>query len=403
MNIWHSGRVALLATLLLAGCSLHRPASETVIPKAVIPEKTEPPKTIPEKPLPVTARYLDSQWADLPGWPGEQLATSWQAWLTSCQRLARRPEWQPLCLEARQLDAADTAAQQTFFERRFRPWRIATSTGADSGLITGYYEALLTGGLNAAPGRVPLYGVPDDLLVLDIASLYPDLKGQRLRGRLDGRTVKPYWSRGEIADGVAGLDRKVLAWADNAIDAFFLEVQGSARIQLEDGRLLRLGYADQNGHPYKSIGRWLVDQGELTLDQASMQSIRTWAENNPQRLQEMLNANPSFVFFRVMENAEGGAIGALNLPLTDGASIAVDPKFIPLGSPVYLTTTRPDNQQPLTRLMHAQDTGGAIRGPVRADFFWGFGHDAGALAGRMKQEGQLWLLWPASLPLPEGK
>jgi membrane-bound lytic murein transglycosylase A len=245
--------------------------------------------------------------------------------------------------------------------------------------------------------------VPDDLLTLDLVSLYPDLKGQRLRGRVDGRTVKPYWSRAEIAEGKAGLERKVLAWADNAVDAFFLEVQGSGRLQLEDGRLLRLGYADQNGHPYKSIGKWLVDQGELTLSQASMQSIRAWAEKNPQRLQEMLNANPSFVFFRVMEHASGGAIGALNLPLTDGASIAVDPKFIPLGSPVYLATTRPDNQQPLTRLMHAQDTGGAIRGPVRADFFWGFGHDAGALAGRMKQKGQMWLLWPNGMALPAGK
>lgn len=379
---------ALLSAALLAGCTLHRPAPDT------------PP---PDTAAPVTARYLDSRWADLPGWPGEQLANSWSAWQTSCQRLARRPEWQPLCAESAQLDTANAAAQQAFFENRFRPWRIATSAGADTGLITGYYEALLTGSLEPAPGRVPLYGVPDDLLVLDLATLYPDLKGKRLRGRLDGRTVKPYWSRADIAAGKASLDSKVLAWADNAVDAFFLEVQGSGRLQLEDGRLLRLGYADQNGHPYKSIGRWLVDQGELTLDQASMQSIRAWAESHPERLQDMLNANPSFVFFRVMDNAEGGAIGALNLPLTDGASIAVDPKFIPLGSPVYLATTRPDNQQPLTRLMHAQDTGGAIRGPVRADFFWGFGHDAGALAGRMKQEGRLWLLWPATVPLPAGK
>lgn len=382
MKRLHLGMGGILAFLLLAGCALHRP--------------------VPEPKAPVTARYLDSRWTDLPGWPGDQLAASWSAWQTSCQRLARRPEWQPLCTEAAELPATDSD-RQAFFERRFRPWRIATSEGADTGLITGYYEALLTGSLTPAPGRVPLYGVPDDLLTLELAALYPDLKGQRLRGRLEGRTVKPYWSRAEIADGKAALESKVLAWADNAVDAFFLEVQGSGRLQLEDGRLLRLGYADQNGHPYKSIGKWLVDQGELSLKQASMQSIRAWAEQNPQRLQEMLNANPSFVFFRVMENAEGGAIGALNLPLTDGASIAVDPKFIPLGSPVYLATTRPDDNAPLTRLMHAQDTGGAIRGPVRADFFWGFGHDAGALAGRMKQEGKLWLLWPADLPLPQGK
>lgn len=390
---------AALILTTLVGCSARPPAP--ALPPPPPPPAPAPVELIPKPP--VTAVYQSAQWAELPGWPGEQLAAGWPAWLQSCKRLARRADWQPLCAESASIAADDAVAQQAFFEGRFLPWRIETSEGSQTGLITGYYEALLTGGLSPAPGRVPLYGVPDDLLILDLASLYPDLKGQRLRGRLEGRTVKPYWSRAEIADGKAGLEKKVLAWADSAMDAFVLEIQGSGRLRLEDGRLIRLGYADQNGHPYRAIGKWLVEQGELAKEEVTMQRIRAWAEAHPERLQELLNANPSAVFFRVLENAEGGPIGALNLPLTDGASIAVDPKFIPLGSPVFLATSRPDNGQPLQRLVHAQDTGGAIRGPVRADYFWGFGHEAAELAGLTKQEGRLWLLWPKDLPLPAGK
>jgi membrane-bound lytic murein transglycosylase A len=234
-----------------------------------------------------------------------------------------------------------------------------------------------------------------------MAKQYPDLKGKRLRGRLEGtRTVIPYWSRQEIAEGKMANNAKVLAWADDAVEAFFMEVQGSGRIQLEDGSLVRLGYADQNGYPYKSIGKWLIEQGELTADKASMQSIQAWAKANPQRLQEMLNANPSVVFFRTLSGTEG-PIGALNVPLTDEASAAVDPKFVPLGSPIYLSTTRPNDNAPLNRLIQAQDTGGAIAGPIRVDYFWGFGNAAGQLAGRMKQKGQVWVLWPKGQELPK--
>lgn len=378
------GLLVLALSSLLVGC---------VTPKT----PTKPPVTKAE---PTSARYRAADWSALPDWPGEQLPASWSAWLNSCKRLGTRPVWQALCVETATLAPTDTDAMRRFFETRFTPWRIETNTGAQSGLITGYYEALLKGGLEPKPGRVPLYGIPDDLLTLDISALYPEVKGLRLRGRVEGRTVKPYWSRHDIDTGKAATAGKALAWADDPIDAFFLQVQGSGRVELEDGRMIRLGYADQNGHPYKSIGKWLVDQGELTLEQASMQSIRAWAQAHPERLQELLDANPSYVFFRIMPD-EGGALGALNVPLTDGASIAVDPKFIPLGSPVYLATTRPDDQQPLHRLMHAQDTGGAIRGPIRADFFWGFGAKPAELAGKMKQQGQLWLLWPKELPLPE--
>lgn len=361
---------------------------------------TAPRTPVAAKPAPVTAHYIAADWSALPDWPGEQLTASWPAWLSSCKRLGTRTSWQAACAEAQTLAPVDSASVRAFFERNFSPWQIKSSTGADDGLITGYYEALLKGGLNPAPGRVPIYAVPDDLLTLDLAGLYPEVKGLRLRGRLEGKTVKPYWSRAEIDQGKAPTEGKVLAWADDAVDAFFLQIQGSGRIELEDGTLLRLAYAEQNGHPYKSIGKWLVDQGEMTLDQASMESIRAWGQAHPERLQEMLEANPSYVFFRVLADNTGGAIGALNVPLTDEASIAVDPKFTPLGTPVYLSTTRPGSKDAMNRLVHAQDTGGAIRGPIRADFFWGFGKAAGAQAGNMKQRGQMWLLWPKGAALP---
>ncbi|MGH8492146.1 MAG: murein transglycosylase A [Moraxellaceae bacterium] len=376
-------------TLLLAACSSRPPAPA-------------------EKPV-VDARYIPAEWSALPGWPGDQLSASWEAWLQSCKRLQNRADWKALCVQAQALQtqagsAPDDAAIRAYFENGFQPWQIENTVSGSTGLITGYYEALLKGSREAKPGSVPLYGVPDDMLTIELGSVYPDLKSMRLRGRVAGNKVLPYWSRADIDAGRAALpSTKVLAWADNAVDAFFMEVQGSGRVQLEDGSMIRLGYADQNGQPYKSIGRWLVDQGEMTLDQASMQSIRAWAEANPQRLPELLAANPSYVFFRIAADASGGPIGALNVPLTDGASMAVDPKFIPLGSPVFLATTRPDNGAPLNRLMQAQDTGGAIRGPVRGDFFWGFGAEAAATAGKMKQKGQLWLLRPKGMSPPELK
>jgi len=187
---------------------------------------------------------------------------------------------------------------------------------------------------------------------------------------------------------------------DDAVELFFLQIQGSGRVKLPDGSMVRVGYADQNGHPYQSVGRLLVERGELKLEQASMQGIQAWARANPAKLNDLLNANPSYVFFREMpvaapKNGEpDGPLGALGVPLSPGRSIAVDPRHVPLGAPVFLATTQPNSAAPLNRLMLAQDTGGAIRGVVRADFFWGFGAEAGNQAGRMKQSGQMWVLLP---------
>jgi len=358
---------------------------------------TQPPVTTT---TPVTARYTAVAWTALPDWPGEALPASWSAWLASCTRLGKEPVWFSICADAQKVPATDNGAIQSFFETHFTPLRITSSLGSDTGMITGYYEALLKGGLSATPGRTPIYGVPPDLLTIDEASVYSKLKGMRLRGRLQGHSVLPYWTRQEIAQGKLPPETPILAWADDPIDAFFLEIQGSGRIDLDNGQRLRLAYADQNGHPYASIGKWLVDHGEMTLDQASMQGIRAWTQAHPDRLRELLDQNPSVVFFRVVPDDGSGAMGALNVPLTGGSSIAVDPKFVPLGSPVYLSTTRPHSDQPLNRLVQAQDTGGAINGPIRADFFWGFGTEAAELAGKMKQQGEVWVLWPNGKALP---
>lgn len=343
-------------------------------------------------------------WSDLPGWADDPMVDAWPAFLASCQALAKKPEWTAVCNNARAVDGHDPRAIRDFFQSRFIPNRVTTTGGNDTGLVTGYYEPLLRGSrVPVAPYLTPLYGVPDDLLIVDLTSLHPELKGKRLRGRLVGRTVVPYPSRGELAASGA-LRGKELLWVDDPIAAFFLEIQGSGRVQLFNGghatETVRLAYADQNGQPYKSIGRWLVDQGEMTLSQASMQNIEAWARTHPERLNELLDANPSEVFFReeTIVDPSQGPKGALGVPLTPRRSIAVDPKIVPLGAPVFLATTQPLSDAPLQRLVMAQDTGGAIAAApgsaVRADYFWGFGTDAGNHAGRMKQEGRMWVLLP---------
>jgi membrane-bound lytic murein transglycosylase A len=292
----------------------------------------------------------------------------------------------------------DEAAARSFFESAFVPYALVSSEGTDSGLITGYYEPIIEGARAPTPThRLPIFGVPDDLVVVDLGTTVPETRNLRLRGRLDGRRLVPYHSRAEIEGRGPAFPAPVLAWTADAVELFFLQIQGSGQVRLESGERIRIGYADQNGHPFRSLGRYLIERGEMTLDQASMQGIKAWAAANPHKLQDALNANPSYVFFRELPPTDG-PIGALGVPLSAEHSIAVDRRFVPLGAPVYLATTQPNSSVPLERLMIAQDTGGAIRGPVRADFFWGTGPDAGLLAGRMRQQGRMWVLLPKGMP-----
>jgi membrane-bound lytic murein transglycosylase A len=284
---------------------------------------------------------------------------------------------------------------RAWFEAQFQPWALVNPDGTRSGLVTGYYEPLLKGSRTRKPPYLsPIFSPPDDMVVVDLSELYPELKHMRLRGRIEGRKLVPYYSRAEWSSQEEQRSAQALLWIDDPIDLFFMQIQGSGQVQLEDNTRIRVGYADQNGHPYRSIGRWLIDQGELKAEQASMQGIKAWAKARPQRLQELLNNNPSLVFFRELPVEGSGPPGALGVPLTPERSIAVDPRQIALGAPIFLATTYPNDPRPLNRLMLAQDTGGAIRGVVRADFYWGSGSEAGALAGRMRQQGAMWALMP---------
>ena len=336
------------------------------------------------------------------GWQEDDLVQAWRPFVESCGVLKNRPAWQSACAIAGALSEPTRQTIRRFFELEFTPYQVINADGSDSGLITGYYEPLLHGSrTRTAKYRYPVYGVPDDLLVIDLSEVYPELKNMRLRGRLDGRRVVPYFSRAQIDDHTAPLVGKEIAWVDDPVELFFLQIQGSGRIQMDNGEVMRVGYADQNGHPYRSLGRLLVDQGELPLERASMQGIKNWASSNPGKLQQALDYNASYVFFREMPANLSGPLGALGVPLTERRSVAVDARYVPLGAPVFLATTMPNSRVPLNRLMMAQDTGGAIRGAVRADFFWGYGNQAASLAGSMRQSGRLWVLLPNGYPLPE--
>ena len=295
---------------------------------------------------------------------------------------------------------------KTWFESQFNVWQLQQADETKEGLLTGYFEPMLKGARQAnARFKHPLYAQPSDLITVDLADIYPQLKGLRLRGKVVGDKLIPYPSR-EQMETIAGKSDTSpltpLVWVDDALDAFLLQVQGSGRIQLTDGQTVRLGYTNQNGHPYVAIGKVLVNWGELTAEQATIPGIREWASKNPDRLTKLLNQNPSVVFFKesVLKNADEGPAGSLGVPLQPARSIAIDPSVIPLGSPVFVSTTRPDNQQRFDQLVLAQDTGGAIRGRVRADIFWGWGEEPARLAGITRQSGLMWVLWPKGLGNP---
>ncbi len=397
-------RIVVTALCLLAGCQT---------PAPVVTAPPLPTKPVPAPAVPPRADFSRVAWSALPGWSTDPVDAAWPAFLIGCRALLAdaktQPLWQSACASTGTVGIANAANVRTFFETHFSPYRVAAADGNDVGLVTGYYEPLLAGSRTRTPEfGVPLYAPPDDLLTVDLTALFPELKDKRVRGRVEGRKVVPYWPRSDIEKGAAPLANKALVYVADPVEAFFLEIQGSGRIALADGRVMRVNYADQNGHPYRSIGRVLIDRGDLPLSRASMQGIRAWGKANPDKLRALLDENPSYVFFReVAAPAPGtldaqidGPIGSLGVPLLAQRTIAVDARVIPLGAPIFLATTMPLTTTPLARLTLAQDTGGAIRGAVRADYFWGFGPDAGREAGRMRQDGRMWLLWPKDAPLP---
>ena len=384
----------------------------------------------PSEPPPDRLTLDAIEFSRLPGWGEDSLWAAIPAFLRSCATLQSREDtapfyrnqppagegivsfgsvadWKPPCKAAGEIAKGDDEAARAFFERWFQSY-LAANNEEDEGLFTGYYEAELRGSRRPSERyRVPLYRRPNDLITVNLGLFRDDLRGRRLAGRIRNRQLVPFESRLEINQGALEDKNLALLWVDDPADAFFLHVQGSGRIILDDGSVMRVGYDGQNGHSYVSIGRKLIDYGEMEIEQVSMQSIRTWLEAHPERAKKLLETNPSFIFFREIpvSDPQTGPPGAQGAPLTPGRSLAVDRAFMALGVPIWLDTTEPtaettgpsDSEPPLRRLVVAQDTGGAIQGPVRGDFFWGFGGDAEEKAGHMKQPGRYYLLLPKTI------
>ena len=335
-------------------------------------------------------------WNEVPDWTEDRHADSWPALMNNCRVLSNRQVWTQICKAAQTLDNPDHKQAREFYETWFSPHTVHGADGKATGLITGYYEPLLFGSTEPDEDyRYPIYRRPENLLKIDLSDVYPELKGKRIRGRVEGNRVIPYFSREQIDSEQNPLEGLELLWLNDRDDVFFLHIQGSGRIKLTDGRTVGAGYADQNGHPYVAIGRVLIERGELEREEVTLFTIREWLRDNPDQARALLNENPSYVFFEIRESVKEGPIGSLTTPLTPERSIAIDPAVIPLGTPIWLQTTLPDNpEQPLNRLYIAQDTGGAIKGPLRADIFWGNGDRAEQMAGIMKQPGKFIALLP---------
>ncbi|MGC8702208.1 MAG: murein transglycosylase A [Thiomonas sp.] len=390
--------------LLLASCAAPPGAPPTLgVPSPPAPS----PSASAGMMAPLTGpgvRLRAAQWADLPGWGQDDFDGVWQAFRRDCgARLP--PALASVCARASTVLAADTQAQRAFFETQFAPWQVVPASGKDdAGLITGYYEPVLHGALQHGwPYVVPVWGLPADLVPR--AAGADGVTGGRVAWVDGQQRVLPFWSRAQIQSDPAVqalLDRKVVVWLDSAVDALFLQVQGSGLVSLPDGQTLRLSYAGTNGWPYKSVGRWLLDTGRVQ-GTVTMSTIRAWAQMHPDEVPEMLAANPRVVFFSAALDTQPqrGPVGALGVPLTAMRSIAVDKRAIALGLPVWLSTAQPyDAKSPapkaLNRLVFAQDVGSAITGTVRADLFTGTGEAAGELAGRMQWPGRMWVLLPVN-------
>ena len=358
--------------------------------------------------------------SDIEGWRDDAQSRALTAFRRSCVKMSAAPDDRPLgralgahggiggligdwrtpCAAAIAVPAGDDPAAREFFEAHFTAFRMS-DRGESEGLFTGYYEPLLNG--SRAPGgrfTVPIHGLPADLVTADLGRFAGDLENRRITGRVVDGALAPYPRRDEISAGALDGEAPVLAWVDDPVDAYFLHVQGSGRIGLADGGVMRVGYAGANGRRYVSIGRALVERGAISLEEASMQSIRAWLAANPGHSAEILALNPSYVFFR--ELTGDGPLGAQGVALTPGRSLAVDRAYLPLGAPIWLDIMVPaaahgEPDRNLRRLVVAQDIGGAIKGPLRGDLFWGFGPEAESVAGRMKHNGGYVLLLPKAL------
>ena len=355
-------------------------------------------------------------YGQLDGWQRDDMRGSVRAFQRSCRAMVRRSDdrgvgpdarmgtigqWRGACETALALDA-DTLRKddaRAFFQSDFTPYLVGNGKTSE-GLFTGYYEPELRGNLTRdGKYQTAIYLKPDDMVSVDLGEFSDELKGKKLVGRLSGSSLKPYYDRAEIEGGaLSGRDLEMV-WVDDAVDAFFLQIQGSGRVVLPDDSVLRIGYAATNGQAYYAIGRELIERGALTRETVSLQTIRKWLHDNPDEADAVMNTNASFVFFQPLktdpDDPDAGPLGSQGVALEPGRSLAVDRRFHAMGVPVWLETSDPMNaDRTFHRLMVAQDTGGAIRGPVRGDIFFGPGEDAALFAGHMNRTGQKFILLP---------
>lgn len=427
------GAVCLIA-LLLTACSMHKlrpilPSTETVLGQPM-PAGQALPLHYSYDAGRDGVRYQVVSFSDLPQWSQQSFGQSLRAFKKSCEKLQSQSTWQNVCQQANQINETDFQAKR-FFEHYFTPWQIM-QYGRLDGMVTGYYEPMLLGdNRQTRQARFPIYGIPDDFISVPLTiaqrqgfvkirltgthsgiitangsynanlNAFPiNAKTKTLKGRISGNQFVPYYTRAQINAGALNGKARILGYANDPVELFFLHVQGSGRLQTPNGQMIHLGFADKNDYPYVSIGKYMASKGYLPLSQTSMQGIKLWLQQHPDKLAEVLGQNPSYVFFQEPNDSIGGPIGALGVTLTGGYSGAVDRHFIQLGAPLFLATTHPENGNGLNRLIMAQDTGSAINGAVRVDYFWGYGDAAGRLAGKMKHTGYVWQLLPKGvLPL----
>ncbi|WP_339855585.1 murein transglycosylase A [uncultured Nisaea sp.] len=371
------------------------------------------PEQDPDRAVSPPVSYERTDLSALPAWESDRVSEALPALKRSCGKLRRQSDtdtiapaeiggtvaaWREACDALSRLsDGSGDAAVRDFLSTWFVAYEVRAGDGA--GLFTGYYEPELNGSLEQREGfDTPLLARPSDLVLVNLGDWRAGLRGERIAGRLRSGRLIPYESRAEIETGALGDNVETLAWIDDPVDVFFLHIQGSGRIRLDNGQVLRVGYDGHNGHSYYPIGRYLVENGEIDKDAISLQTIRAWLHAHPDQMRGVMDLNPSYIFFRTIDG--DGPIGAQGVALTAGRSLAVDRRYIPLGAPVWLDVDYPDESgNPLQRLVVAQDTGGAIKGGVRGDVFWGHGPTAAEKAGPMAATGRYFVLLPKNLDI----
>lgn len=383
--------LAAAATALLSGCQT------TTTPDTPSPGAT----SAPQAGVAVVPGFEQASFSALPPSEDADWERARSAFRRSCssKSFAASALWQAACQEA-----AGTGPARSFFERNFTPWAVTADQSVDgtkisseeTGLMTGYYEPVLRASATKSSAYAwPVLATPPDLIDVELSSLYPELKGKRVRGKLSGRKLLPYDDRRAI-DQRTDLHPYAIAWLADPIDQLFLQIQGSGKLDIPGRGVIRVSYADQNGRPYKAVANWLIARGDMTRSEASMQAIRNWAKSHPAEVPELLAYNPSYVFFKDMGPAPAGTgpNGAQGVPLTPGASVAVDRTRWKYGTPFFVDVSQTLPAMHFSRPVVAQDTGGAIRGVIRFDYFWGSGDAAGESAGRQKSNVRAWALAP---------